>query len=453
MKHRGFVLFILLFFVPMIVFAQDTCPIDTGDVLDAAAEACSDLESNQVCFGHAPIDTLINCEDTFEFDSTGDIIPLTAICALRLGALTPEGDWGVAKAKLQIQGREDVAIELIMFGQLEAQNAASSLSEMEVWVESDTELRTGPASNFDAIMPITAGQTLRANACNCTANWLRVILDDGRVGWIPTNRVTIVGGSTEDLPVVTMDTPVYESLQAFTLRTGTADSGCGDMPMSGMMIQAPMDVEGGVPIEVNGVSVTFDSTILVRSVPDEQLEIHVLDGTAVATLNNRDMTFAAGAQAIVPLNDTAFPDGDVSFAMSDADDVANLPLQMLSRPIDPLASLEVRIPQIVGTEYCEIVSSMGEQECPIYFINRDGDEIVQMDVNFVDAPIGEWESDIQEMPALTSGDSTLGALAWTSACSLGSENFIGPVEWEITLTDAEGHVSAPFVASFNCVDG
>jgi hypothetical protein len=116
------------------------------------------------------------------------------------------------------------------------------------------------------------------------------------------------------------------------------------------------------------------------------------------------------------------------------------------------AAVDLR-PYIVGVEACSVVSNRGETTCPLYFFNGDGDAITRMDVEFVYAPQGEWESNFREPPTLIEGTYTSGTLAWGGTCSLGAANFIGPVVWSITITDESGHVSAPFEAAFNCVDG
>lgn len=125
----------------------------------------------------------------------------------------------------------------------------------------------------------------------------------------------------------------------------------------------------------------------------------------------------------------------------------------MPQAVDPLAALDTTIPTVVGVEQCAVVSDTGDMGCPLYFVNPDGDAITQMDVEFVYAAQGTWEGNQHTDLTLLAGDLTAGVLAWNVSCSLAGENFIGPVEWRITLTDEAGHQSAPFEASFNCVDG
>lgn len=133
--------------------------------------------------------------------------------------------------------------------------------------------------------------------------------------------------------------------------------------------------------------------------------------------------------------------------------VSALPLDLLPQAADPVTLLDTTQPVVVGVETCSVVSDLGAVACPVQFLNPDGDDIVTMDVAFIYASVGEWIGSQHESPALITGDMTAGRLAWNISCSLAGENFIGPVEWLITLEDAAGKRSDPFLAAFNCIDG
>jgi hypothetical protein len=155
----------------------------------------------------------------------------------------------------------------------------------------------------------------------------------------------------------------------------------------------------------------------------------------------------------VSLSEPNLPAGAVQVEPYIGQDVAGLPLSLLPERVDPIAVLNDEMPHIVGVETCTALSNMGETICPVHFVNPDGDEISRMNVEFVYAPQGEWTGSAVQSPELLVGDSRSGQLPWHVSCSLGSANFIGPVRWSITLTDAMGHISQPFEASFNCVAG
>ena len=109
--------------------------------------------------------------------------------------------------------------------------------------------------------------------------------------------------------------------------------------------------------------------------------------------------------------------------------------------------------QLVGQETCNVVSRRGDVACPIHFVNADGDSIARMDVEFVYAAQGEWTSSERIDPPLMDGDNFSGRIAWDVSCTLGSENFISPVTWSVTITDENGNTSEPMEVWFSCVDG
>jgi hypothetical protein len=60
---------------------------------------------------------------------------------------------------------------------------------------------------------------------------------------------------------------------------------------------------------------------------------------------------------------------------------------------------------------------------------------------------------MKEPPEIVSGDNTAGAVNFGGYCTLGNSNFIGPIIYQVTLTDESGYISEPFEAHFNCVSG
>ncbi|MCB9454061.1 MAG: hypothetical protein H6672_21720 [Anaerolineaceae bacterium] len=449
MRTIGVVLLLCLV-LPFTVLAQseaETCAAAVQSAIDSTAANCMDLGANEICFGHADVDTLVNCDEALDFNTPGDRLPLTAICALRIGGWSSE--WGIAA--MEVESSNGVPMTFVLFGGVEIHNAGSSLNNMQVWVVNETDVYNGPGSHFETLLSLPVGEVITVNACNCTGNWLRLVMDDGRVGWIPAMNATVVGGSNS-LPIASLDTPVFEAMQAFTLSSNQDDAPCAEAPPSGMLIQIPADAEP-VPLQMNGVQVTLDSsTLFVRSGPRE-LTLDVLAGTAQATVGDLIMNVPAGARVRIPLSEEHIPEGTLRVEAYTAEEVAVLPVSLLPEAIDPTQSLALEAPQVIGVYECAVVSGTGDTSCPVYFVNYDGDPIVQLETQFVYAAEGEWEGGITEAPTLLTGDYTTGVLSWDVSCNLGSSNFIGPVKWLMTITDEAGHVSEPFTASFDCIDG
>lgn len=434
--------------LPLVVVAQSECPAAVQTAVETTAANCTGLGLNEICFGHASVDTIVNCEDAPDFNTPGDIMPLEAVCALRVGGWQPTSEWGVAM--MQIESSAGVPVTFALFGGVEIHNAGSSLNEMQVWIVNDTGVYAGPGSHYETLLSLKVGDVVKVNACNCTGNWLRLVMEDGRVGWIPALNATVVGDSSS-LPIASLDTPIFEAMQAFTLSTNQDVPPCADSPASGILIQVPADADP-VPLQINGVHISLNSTVFVRSSADE-LTLEMLSGAAQVSASNLTMNVPAGTRVRIPLFEDNVPNEILHVESYSAEDVAALPVSLLPEAVDATAPLNLEIPQIIGVYECSVVSGTGDTSCPAYFINHDGDPITRMAVEFHYAAQGKWEGSVTEPPTLLAGDYSSGVLSWDVSCNLGSANFIGPIQWWMTVTDESGHTSEPFLASFNCVDG
>ncbi len=416
---------IVLFLFALPVFSQDTCTMP-----DLAEGICADLGPGEICFGQEAVELLVNCEFAPEFDTPDDRIGVEVVCLLH----TSES--GMALMNLQ---PDEHGVFIAAVGDVEMQNVSSGAVGTEVILEADTEIYSGPGSQYEVIGSLPTGTEIFVNACNCTRNWLRIMQADGHVAWIPSRRVNL---DQSELPEVAVDTPIYENMQAFTLVTE------GDC--SGLLIQM---ADEPVLLQINGVMFDLDSTAFVRAAAGEMMEIDILEGQGRITVNEQTTYAPAGGHVLIPLAESNIPSGEAVIELYQIEHIANLPLELLPRSIDPLTALDTTHPIVVSVEECNVISDLGEMACPIQFINPDGDAIVRMDVDFVYAATGEWEGSSHESPVLLQGDMSVGTLGWDISCSLAGENFIGPVEWIIILEDAGGNRSAPFRAAFNCVDG
>lgn len=447
---RYLIILVIFLLLPVGSSAQeDECAALIDRALSEAAAHCGDLAPGTACFGHGDI-MFTTRGDAATFAAAGDTLDLDTTCCMRLSPMQLPDAWGVAVMNVQPDARSD-SLAYVLFGDVEIHNAASSLAEIEVRVESDTPVYAGPGSHYATFADVGAGEILYANACNCTQNWLRVRLPGGEIGWVPARRVTILG-QVEGLPVAGQDTPVYAGMQAFTFHSGAARPPCEAAPENGILIQAPAGGDA-TRLWVNGVDILLAATVFARAEPEGELSLDVLDGSA--TIRVADETIAAppGVRVAIPLSG-GYASGDhLKVTPTNPDDLEHLPLALLPRAIDPAATFDNPMPLIIGQRACQVVSDRGETACALHFVNLDGDAIVRMTSEFVYAPQGKWEGSVREFPAIQAGDTVSGDLEWRVSCSLGGANFIGPVIWSITITDEAGHVSEPFEASFNCVDG
>ncbi len=436
--------------LPAVSLAQDDeCAVMVQQVLSDVARHCADTGSGAACFGHGPIAITIR-DDSEAFDTVGDILALDSVCCMRLGSLHPPGEWGIGVMKVRPDGAEHT-VTYVLLGEVEILNAASFFSELEARVESDTSVYAGPGSHYATLTSVAAGDVLHVNACSCTKNWLRVRLTSGEIGWVPARRITVLG-EVDSLPVAAHDTPVYAAMQAFTFQSGSDRPVCASAPSSGLLIQSPAEA-GQTRLWINGVDVTLASTLFVQAEPGGEFTIAVLDGSAIIVMNDETITAPAGVRVAIPLSEGYAPSGHMRVGPYALADVEHLPLALLPQGVDVAAAFSDLRPLIIGQKTCNVVSDRGETLCALHYVNLGGQPIVRLEAEFVYAAQGKWESGFHTSPAVLDGDAVSGDLAWPVSCSLGGANFIGPVVWSVTMTDASGSVSPPFEASFNCVDG
>ncbi len=431
------------------IFAQnDDCSTLQETAFSIAAEKCSHVDAGNICLGYGNAESVIECDADYDFSSPGDIIPLDGICALRVSAMQLPNQWGIAVLNVPVEG-SSVGATYVLLGGVEIQNNSSNSSQLRVWVNVDTDVRSTTGVPYEILDSFAAGDVINVNACNCTRHWLRTVLSDGRVGWIPSRNVSVLGDINE-LPVAKPDAQLYRPMQAFLISSENDVSTCSSEAMNGVLIQAPSDVDK-LQVQINGIEIGLSSTVFIKSSADGYLIVDTIDGTGYVTVNAFTAVVPRGSRAVVPMLERRDLDTLIRIVPSSHADVLNLPLALLPNAVDLLVDVQTT-PEIVGVEPCSVLSNLGESMCSVHFLNRDGDRITQMEVEFVSASQGEWSGSLNT-PEILTGDNVSGVLAWKPTCSLGSENFIGPVTWSITITDEEGNESLPFEASFNCVAG
>jgi hypothetical protein len=198
------------------------------------------------------------------------------------------------------------------------------------------------------------------------------------------------------------------------------------------------------------VTVTAGTTLFMQAELDAEFDIDVLAGNATFAVEDETITAPAGVRVSIPLSSDYVPNGHMTAQPYDR---GQLPLTLLPHEVDAAAALNNPNPMIIGQRECHVVSDRGETVCTLHFVNLDGDPITRLTTELVYAPQGDWEGSVHESPEIVAGNAVSGVLAWPVSCSLGRANFIGPVVWSVTVTDAAGHTSPAFEASFNCVDG
>ena len=121
---------------------------------------------------------------------------------------------------------------------------------------------------------------------------------------LPGQNVTFIlfGDVTIENTAVEDETP----MQAFYLSTGVGDAPCEEAPESGLLVQTPEGVEE-VTFNVNGVDVQIGSTVLFQAVPEDEMTITTVEGTAVLNFESELYPAIEGTQLRLPLSDQLLP--------------------------------------------------------------------------------------------------------------------------------------------------
>jgi uncharacterized protein YgiM (DUF1202 family) len=294
---------------------QLSCPELVRRALDATQIVCSELGSNQACYGHILVD--VRPREGIEellFTTEGDLANLLDVQSLRLSSMDLNtNSWGVALMNLEahMQYAEPEDVTLLLYGDVEIsdQGESPTVLSVTVAVRGYVNVRVSPSTSAGVLGVLQGGQTVLANGRREDSSWIRVILPDtGRVGWISASLVT----SDEDLQelhVVDAWAPYYGPMQAFYLESGSDDSLCAQAPESGLLVQTPEGV-AEVTLLVNEVSIQLNATAFVQAQAGNQMTVEVLDGWAQVESFGRTQTVVAGTQVSIPLNEDLAPTGE-----------------------------------------------------------------------------------------------------------------------------------------------
>lgn len=157
---------------------------------------------------------------------------------------------------------------------------------------------------------------------------------------LPGQNVTFVlFGDVQITNDVEADDPDYNPMQAFTLTTGIGDAACDEAPESGLIVQTP-DGVGEITFNVNGVDVAMGSTIIFQAMPDEEMRISAIEGSAVVNIDDEIHTAIAGTRLRIPVGPDGRPTGPPPLPEAYGENqFRHVPIGALERRIDIHAPL------------------------------------------------------------------------------------------------------------------
>lgn len=286
MRRLLLIMALLIVIVPQ-VDAQSppasSCPQLVTLALEATDQSCTELGTNQACYGHVQIQALPRFGvSALNFEQQGDIAPLHAIQTFRLSSMNPEtGMWGVAllnvMAYLQYAAPESVTF--LLFGDVALENNAALLTTIELQVRPGfyANARINPRPTAGVLAVLTPGQVVEARARTEDSTWVLVELpESGRLGWVFLEVLT-TEDALEDLVVADGTSTFYGPMQAFSMESGKNDAPCPESPESGLLIQTPEGV-AEITLLVNEITIDMQATAFFQAQPNNEFSIMVVDG-------------------------------------------------------------------------------------------------------------------------------------------------------------------------------
>jgi hypothetical protein len=282
--------FVLAFSVLPAV-SQGGCSALVDRALRAIDQFCAALERNSVCYGNNQVSAQFLTEVAEDFFSKpSDRASLVDIQTIETTSLSTEREeWGVAVLNVQANVPNTLpgqAVTFILLGDAEVENAVNPADAyvppppIAVVTSQNSNVRSGPGTNFNRLGQVTGGTILYADARSADNAWVRILFQQNTIAWIA--RQNLVADAVIDTLAVP-DENTRGTMQAFYLRTGVGRTECEAAPQDALLVQGPRSFE--VSLTVNGARVSMGSTVMFRTLGEDgtEMEITVLDGQAEVT--------------------------------------------------------------------------------------------------------------------------------------------------------------------------
>jgi hypothetical protein len=300
--------------VLVVLFSLHSLPVFQGDTAACAALVqkafdslktnCSSADGNTACFGFGGVTaSLANSADQSKFSQPGNTVSLADLKSLQTSPFdASKGQWGVAL--MNVPGSvplavSDKGLRFILLGDVQIDNMVPQdqvfqpAHPITVKPLVGANLRVSPSPDGKVIANAPGGTALQADGLSTDGAWVRVI-NQGSPVWISRQVVAASGGNLTDLPVIKSSSRTM--MQAIHLKTSTAASDCASAPPSMLLVQGPENVPA--TITVNGADIRISSTIALRLLPDNQMQLFVLSGGAQVG----GVTVPAGFTIAIQLN-------------------------------------------------------------------------------------------------------------------------------------------------------
>jgi len=350
----------LLILLPIGAFMQEACPALVVQALSEVGDNCSDLSKNSACYGFNRVEATFGQEVADDFFSrpadTAEIVSLNSINTV---PLDPETNlWGVAVMSVQANIPNSLpgqSVRFILLGDVSVDNAVpadeavQAAEPVNVITLVNANIRTRASRNSNVLTSVPAGTELPADGLSEDGAWLRVTVDDSTVGWLNGDLID-ASADFSGLPTLTADS--QSPMQAFYFRTGIGQPACNEAP-SALLVQGPENI--AVNITANGVDIEIGSTIALRTLSEDEMQLITVNGraqtgnlvilegfTATAQLDEDGQAGPFGG--LRPLTQTELE--DFQWLEDIPDEILNYPIELPERP----QTLPTAVPSTSGNQ-------------------------------------------------------------------------------------------------------
>ena len=235
-----------------------------------------------------------------------------------------------------------------------AESAADAGAAAEIQSAVSISLRARPRVDTDTIAQLEGDAAVRALGRSLDQQWVQVQTEDGTIGWVFVQLISIAGGA-DILPIVDPDAApltapiapaaVETAAQELTFSSAVADSGC---LAAGLVVQSPADMEGRLRLKINGVDFEIAGTVYLNAYENERMNIFGLEGAASVSVAGNRAALTAGQQTIVllanGLSPAAPPEAASAYSAEQAGRFDGLPIEQLPRSFALPAPREAEAP-------------------------------------------------------------------------------------------------------------
>lgn len=253
--------------------------------LETLARVCADSAGNSACLRAMASVTDVDGSNTV-VDPPGTIQSLDKIESIATIVLdSTENSMGTTLLNVHANvplALSKTGLRYLMIGEVTVTNATPAASAFVpaeavlVTALVPANLRAAPSTDAAVVNGAQPGTEMAAFGLNSSREWARVLVNDTGA-WV-SRQIISAQGDLDALPVLTGSE--NSVMQAFTLQTGVDNADCNDATPSFLMVQGPEAFRSR--ITANGIDIDFAGTILLRTLPDNTLQLIVLDGSAAS---------------------------------------------------------------------------------------------------------------------------------------------------------------------------